>query len=70
MLLDTHLLASNEAQGTIPLLGMPTVNPDVDFSQLCAHVEAMLPEESPLVYGLHPNAQHALLTAQVCRPMP
>lgn len=49
----------------MPLLGMPPVNPDADFAQLCAHVESTLPEESPLVYGLHPNAQHALLTAQV-----
>jgi len=33
------------------------------FHALHAHIEAALPAESPVVYGMHPNAQLSLLTS-------
>lgn len=33
------------------------------FGALAAHIEAALPAESPVVYGMHPNAELSLLTS-------
>lgn len=33
------------------------------FDALHAHIEAALPAESPVVYGMHPNAELSLLTS-------
>jgi dynein heavy chain len=33
------------------------------FDALSAHIEAALPAESPVAYGMHPNAELSLLTS-------
>jgi dynein heavy chain len=34
-----------------------------DYQALCDYIETALPAESPIVYGMHPNAELSLLTS-------
>lgn len=41
----------------------------VSYDFLKDYIETSLPPESPIVYGMHPNAELSLLTSQVCNPI-
>lgn len=55
---------SSWEQPTIELA--PKFHPPVptDFETIGAYIENNLPSESPIVYGMHPNAELSLLTAE------
>ena len=36
-----------------------------DYGSMKEYIEASLPAESPIMYGMHPNAELSLLTSQV-----
>ena len=37
-----------------------------DYASMKEYIETALPAESPIMYGMHTNAELSLLTSQVC----